>query len=154
RKSNLPPRHALRARVISVRIEQLLAVDFVIGDCLLSLRRNRPVDEGLAKLLFDVWVLCGIHQDDAVLVEKPFVALDRDSEIAAVLERQPGAAIRQHVGVRGRRSVECRAHALADLSVYQGPFSFSISMPAAFQRLSSAMCVPERSPRVRPFASV
>src|SRR5262249_24026698 len=35
-------------------------------------------------------------------------------EVAAVLERQPGATVGQHVSVRCRRSVERRAHALAD----------------------------------------
>ena len=33
------------------------------------------------------------------------------------------------------------------IDLYQGPLSFSISMPDAFQRLSSAIWVPERSPR-------
>ena len=33
------------------------------------------------------------------------------------------------------------------IDLYQGPLSFSMSMPAAFQRFCSAICVPERSPR-------
>src|SRR5262249_41615506 len=33
------------------------------------------------------------------------------------------------------------------ISLYQGPFSLPMSMPAAFQRSSSAIWVPERSPR-------
>src|SRR6266436_481967 len=108
---------ALGARIVGIGIEQLLAVDLVIGDRLLSLRRNQPVDEGLGELLFDMRVLLGVHQYHAVLVEKPLVALDRDGEVAAVLEREPGAAIRQHVCVGCRRGVESRAHALADLLV-------------------------------------
>ena len=88
----------------------------------------------------------GIYRYHAILIEKPLVALDRDLEVAAVLERQPGATIRQHVGVRCRRSAEGRAHPLA-IDLYQGCLSTSTSMPGACQRLSSAMCVPERSPR-------
>src|SRR6185312_6796332 len=42
------------------------------------------------------------------------VALHRDRKVALVLERQPGAAVRQHVGLRSRGGVERRAHALAD----------------------------------------
>ena len=33
------------------------------------------------------------------------------------------------------------------IDLYQAPLSLSMSMPASFQRLSSAICVPERSPR-------
>ena len=33
------------------------------------------------------------------------------------------------------------------IDLYQGPLSFSMSMPAAFQRLISAIWVPDRSPR-------
>ena len=53
----------------------------------------------------------------AVLVEQPLVALGQDGEIAAVLERQPGPAVAQQVGVRRRRHVERRPHALADLAI-------------------------------------
>src|SRR5215467_4662451 len=33
------------------------------------------------------------------------------------------------------------------IDLYHGPASFSMSMPAACQRLISAICVPDRSPR-------
>src|SRR5258708_2355312 len=79
--------------------EQLLAVDLVVGDRLLALGRDEPVDEGLAQLVLHVRMLCRIHQDDAVLVEQLVVAFDRDGEVAAVLEREPGAAIGERVGV-------------------------------------------------------
>src|ERR1051325_9467752 len=59
-------------------------------------------------------MLFGIHQDDAVLVEQPVVALDHDVELAAVPEREPGAAISEHIGVARARGVERRAHALTD----------------------------------------
>ena len=79
------------------------AADLVVGDRLLPLRRHQPVDERLAELLLHVRMLGRIHQDDAVLVEQPVVALDHDVEVAAVLERQPGAAVGQHIGVGRRR---------------------------------------------------
>ncbi len=55
-----------------------------------------------------------VHQDHAILVEQTLVAFDGDGEFAAVLERDPGGAVRQNIGVAGRRSVERRAHALTD----------------------------------------
>src|SRR5262249_47610850 len=54
---------------------------------------------------------------DAVLVEQALVAGDEDVEIAAVLEREPGATVGEHIGVGSGRSIERRAHALADLLV-------------------------------------
>src|SRR6266508_1269795 len=50
-----------RARIVGVRIEQLLAADLVIGNGSLAFRRNEPVDEGLAKLLFYVRMLFRIY---------------------------------------------------------------------------------------------
>src|SRR5215470_3994039 len=115
-------------RIVRVRIEQLLAVDLVIGDGLLSLRRNEPVDEGLTELLLYMRMPLGIYQHHAILIEKPLVALDRDREVAAVLERQPGAAIRQHIGVGCRRSVERRAHALPDRLVPGMPIHLDVDI--------------------------
>src|SRR6516225_6079752 len=62
-------------------------------------------------------MLFGIHQNHAVLIEEPLVAGHQEVEIAAVLERKPGAAVGEHVSVDGRGGVERRAHALADLLV-------------------------------------
>src|SRR5262249_17858748 len=59
----------------------------------------------------------GIDQHDTVLVEQALVAGDENVEIAAVLEREPGAAVGEHIGVGGGGGVERRAHALADLLV-------------------------------------
>src|SRR5262245_32032751 len=78
-----PASHALRG---GVREEQLLAVDLIVGDRLLTLRRDQPVDEGLAEVLLHMRVLGRVDQDYAVLVEQPPVALDHDLELAAVLE--------------------------------------------------------------------
>src|SRR3954449_1031640 len=79
----------LRARIAGVWIEQLLAVDPVTGDRFLALGRHQPVDELLPRLLLYGWMFLRVHQHDAVLVEQPLVAFDRDDELAAVFERQP-----------------------------------------------------------------
>src|SRR5262245_23488066 len=86
-----------RARLRCIGEEQLLPVDLVIGDRLLAFRRDQPVDERLAEILLHVRVLRRIHLDHAVLVEQPPVALDRDQQRAAVLERDPRAAVGQHI---------------------------------------------------------
>jgi len=67
--------------------EHLLAVNLVIGDCLLAFVRNEPVDELLAKLPLHMRMLGRVNQDDTVLVEQPFVALHREDEVGLVLER-------------------------------------------------------------------
>src|SRR5260221_10214273 len=120
--------HASRVRVVRVRIEQLLAVDLVIGDGVLSLRRNEPVDEGLTEFCLYMRMPLGIYQHHAILIEKSLVALDRDREVAAVLERQPSATIRQHVGVGYHRSIERRAHALPDRLVPGIPIHLDVDI--------------------------
>src|SRR5581483_10546673 len=103
---------ASRPRLVRVGEEQLLPADLVSRDDLLALGRDQPVDELLAEVLLHVRVLLRVHQHHAVLVEQALVALHDDLEIAAVLERDPRAAIRQDVGPERRRGVERRAHAL------------------------------------------
>ena len=71
--------------------EHLLAVNLVIGDCLLAFLRNEPVDELLAKLLLHMRMLGRVNQNDTVLVEQQFVPLHRDDEVGLVLERKPRA---------------------------------------------------------------
>src|SRR5215467_4260543 len=110
-------RQASCPRCIGIGEKQLLPVDLVIRDRLLPFGRNEPVDEGLAEVLLHIGMLFGIDQHDAVLVEQALVAGHQDLEIAAVLEREPGAAVGEHIGVGGGRGVERRAHALADLLV-------------------------------------
>src|SRR3546814_1083329 len=65
-----------------------------------------PVDEGLAFLHLYMRVLLRVHEDDAVLVEQPFVALDEDFQVLPVLEVEPGAPIGEGVGVHACRSEE------------------------------------------------
>src|SRR5260221_9738741 len=120
--------NASRVRVVRVRIEQLLAVDLVIGDGVLSLRRNEPVDEGLTEFCLYMRMPLGIYQHHAILIEKSLVALDRDREVAAVLERQPSATIRQHVGVGYHRSIERRTHALPDRLVPGMPIHLDVDI--------------------------
>src|SRR6266511_2185517 len=113
----LPGRHPSRARIVGVRIEQLLAADLVIGNGSLAFRRDEPVNEGLAGLLLHVRMPCRIDENNAVLIEEPLVAGHQYVEIAAVLEREPSAAVGEHIGAGGGRDVERGAHALADLFV-------------------------------------
>src|SRR5262249_51622635 len=108
---------ASRPPRIGIGGEQFLPVDLVIRDRPLPLRRSGPSDGGLAERLLYVRMLFGIDQRDAVLVEQALVAGHEDVEIATVLEREPSAAVGEHVGIGGGRRVERRAHALADLLI-------------------------------------
>ena len=62
-------------------------------------------------------VLRRIDENDTVLVEQAAVALDHDLQIAAILEIDPGGAIREHIGVHRAGCVQRRAHPLADLAI-------------------------------------
>src|SRR5262252_978242 len=106
--------------------EHLLAVNPVVGDCLLALVRDEPVDELLAKLLLHMRMLGRINQDDTVLVEQQFVALHRDDEVGLVLERNPGAAVRQNIGSAGCCYVERGTHALPDRFVPRPSLLFDV----------------------------
>src|SRR5438874_7048366 len=110
-----PARSCIRIR--RVGIEELLAVDLVVGDRLLAGRRDDPVDELLAELALDVRVFLGIDQHHAVLIEQTPVAFDEHREIGPILEREPGAAIREDVGAHRSGGVERRSHALAGVAI-------------------------------------
>src|SRR3546814_10607479 len=62
-------------------------------------------------------VLLRVHEDDAVLVEQPFVALDEDFQVLPVLEVEPGAPIGEGVGVHACCGVQRRPHARAGFAV-------------------------------------
>src|SRR5262245_49246160 len=111
--------------------EQLLAVNLVIGDCLLAFVRNEPLDELLAKLLLHMWMLGRVNQHDTVLVEKQLIALHCDDEVAPVLERKPRAAVRHHIGSAVCCYVERRTHALPDRFVPRPSF-FLVFIPDFF----------------------
>src|SRR5262249_53068845 len=113
RASVRPPRSC--ASLVCIREEQLLAADLVTGDRLLSFWRDEPIDERLPEVLLDVRVLCRVDEHHAVLIEQPLVTLDEDLEVAAVLEREPCAAIGEDVRVHRRGGVERRSHSLADV---------------------------------------
>src|SRR5690606_14081647 len=83
---------------VGVREEELLPLDLVICNGLLPLLGEDPVDELLAVLLLHVRVLLRVDENDAVLVEQSLVALDCDLQLLLVLERDPGAAVGQHIG--------------------------------------------------------
>src|SRR5512134_3262152 len=101
----------LASPALVVREEELLAADIVTRDRLLQRARDDPVDERVAQVLLDVRVLRRVHEHDPVLVEQLLVALDEDREIAAVLEREPGAPVGEDVRAHRRGGVEGRAHA-------------------------------------------
>src|SRR5262245_43582594 len=113
--------------VVRVWIEQLLAIDFVVGNGLLALRRHQPINELLAEILLYVRMLDRIYQHDAVLVEQPFVALHHDGQIFLVIERNPGAAVRQHITVTDARHIECGLHSAFNRFVPRGAFFFDVN---------------------------
>ena len=68
-----------------VREEELHAADLVVGNGVLAIRRNQPVDKGLVHVLLHVRVLGWVHEDHPVLVEEALVAFLHDYQLAAVL---------------------------------------------------------------------
>jgi hypothetical protein len=53
---------ASRSRVIGIRMEQLLTADLVIGDIVLSIKRDQIVDELLTHPLLYVRMLCRVYR--------------------------------------------------------------------------------------------
>src|SRR3954465_8142666 len=102
---------------LGVRKEQLLAVDLIVRDGCLPGRRGDPAYERLAELRLDARMLGRIHQHDSILVEQALVALDGDGEIAAIPKGEPGATIRQDIGVHAGGGVQRRPHPLAGIAV-------------------------------------
>ena len=76
-----------RTRVAGIWVEQLLAVDLIVGDRLLAFRRHQPIDELLAEVLLYVRMLGRIDQHNAVLVKQALVAFHKDLQVTLVLER-------------------------------------------------------------------
>ena len=81
RQADLGPRRARLVRnrtvmrirpsavwVVRIRMKGLLAVDLISGNSVLTFRRGYPIDELLAEILFDTWMLGRIYQHHAVLV--------------------------------------------------------------------------------------
>src|SRR5262245_4069579 len=95
--------------------EGLLALDHVTRDRVLALSRNQPIDEGSAQVRLQMRMLLGIPQYHGVLVEQPLVTLNDDLKFAAVLERNPGAAIGKHIGVESGGNVKRCRHAQTGL---------------------------------------
>src|SRR5262249_50930932 len=109
---------AMRAsdpRHVKIRDEELLALDLVSRDCVLALSRYQPINEGLAQVRLHMRVIGGIHQYHVILVKQALVALNDDIKFAAVLKRDPGAAIRKHISVGSGGDVEGGLHAPTDL---------------------------------------
>src|SRR5712691_4523434 len=106
-----------RIRISCIGVEQLLAIDRVLGDRFLARRRDDPVDELLPERLLDARMRYRIDEHHAVLVEEALVVFDQDREIAAIPECEPGPAIGEDVRVHRRRSVERRTHALSRVAI-------------------------------------
>src|ERR1700751_2948023 len=79
-----PPRVGARSttpstvRIVCVRVEKPFAIDFVIRDRLLSIGRDKPIDELLSKLCLHIGAFLRVHQDHAVLVEHAIIPLHED----------------------------------------------------------------------------
>src|SRR5262245_49739510 len=95
--------------------EELLALDLVTSDRVLALSRNQPIDEGLAQVRLHMRMLGGIHQYHVIRVEQPLVALNGDLKFAAVLKRNPRAAIGKHISVGSGGDVKRCRHAQTSL---------------------------------------
>ncbi len=100
-----------------VREEKLFAADPVRADRFLPFAGNDPVDEGLPQVSFYAGMPCGIHEDDAVLIEQAFIALDQHGELATVLEREPGRAVGEDVRIQAGCGIERPTHPSPGLAV-------------------------------------
>src|SRR5574341_531419 len=109
--------NSVDSSTLEIGKEELFASYLIGCDGALPLRRDDPVDEGLAHLLLHVRVLRRVDENDAVLVEEALVPYHRDDELAPVLAREPRAAVGERVGVHSRCGVERRTHARARVAV-------------------------------------
>lgn len=82
-------------------MKQLLPVDGVVGDIILTGRRNKEVDELLTQRRADVRVFRWIHQDHPVLIEQALIPLNDDTQHALVLKVDPSATIGKNISVAG-----------------------------------------------------
>ena len=67
-------------RIVRIWIEELLSFDLVTCDRVLSLSRDKPIDEALACFLLHCRMLCRIDQHHPILIEKSLVAFDEGSQ--------------------------------------------------------------------------
>src|SRR5215469_866594 len=63
------PKQLSGVRILGIRIEELLAIDLVSANRVLTLGGDEPIDELLTKVLPDVWMFGWIYQNHAVLIE-------------------------------------------------------------------------------------
>jgi hypothetical protein len=135
-------------RISGVRKKQLLAINLVVGDGLLALRRYQLVDEHLAQLFLHLRMFVWVHQNDGVLIEHASVAFHQDLKVALVFERNPSAAVGECIAAGGRVLYGAWAFIPRSIGLYQGPSSSWMLIPTSlFQSMSSRIWVPELSPR-------
>src|SRR5262245_30003648 len=85
--------------IVCVGKKQLLAIDLVVRDGLLALRRHQPVDELLSEVFLYIRMLVRAHQNDAVLIEQAFFALNHNFQITLFLEMNPCATVGKCIAV-------------------------------------------------------
>src|SRR4051812_38042500 len=97
--------------------EKLLPVDSIVGDRALALRGEDPVYERLSHGALYQRMPTRVDEDDAVLIEEPRISLEHDTEVAAILEGQPGPAIGQDVRVHPGGAIQRRPHPLPGVAI-------------------------------------
>src|SRR3974390_2057972 len=60
----------------------------------------------------NVRMLRRVYQHYCILIEQAFITFDLNHKVAFIPKRKPSTAVGQHVGLRGRRIIESRTHAL------------------------------------------
>jgi hypothetical protein len=94
------PRISSSVWIVHIGIEKLLPIDFIASDRALSLRRNQPVKKRWPASAFTAGCLAGFTSITPYWLNRRLSPSTRMGEVAAILERQPCAAIGKHVGVR------------------------------------------------------
>ena len=131
-----------------VREEQLLAADLVVGDALLSFGRDsQSMNAWPSGASSRAGACSGFTSMTPYWFMRRLSPSTRIARSPRFLNDEPGAAVGQQVGVHRRRGVEGRPHALPRLAIPGALFLRRCRRPPSVHRLTSAMCVPLRSPR-------
>src|SRR6516225_1283825 len=82
--------------------EQLLTIDLIAGDCVLTLPRGEPIDERHTQICLYFGIPCWVHEHDCVLVEEARIVVDDYFQVAAIVEVDPIASIGQRIAIYRR----------------------------------------------------
>src|SRR5262245_44047726 len=91
-------------------------------------------------------MLVRVHQNDGVLVEHAFVALNHNFQITLVLEINPRTTVGQHIAAAGTRHMERGLHAPLNRSIPRAIFLLDIDAEVLVPEREFSW-VPELSPR-------